>query len=152
MEFSRQDYQRGLPFPSPGDFPYPGIEPGSPSLQTDSLPTEPPGKPKNIGHLFLFLCLSHKFCLKISNFKCLAEGSGGFPGGLDSKESACNVGNLGLIPGLGRCPGGGCGNLLQYSCLGNSHGQRSLGGYMFIGSQRVRHDWMTKHSSESSGY
>ena len=51
----------------------------------------------------------------------------GFPGGLDSKESACNVGNLGLIPGLGRCPGGGCGNLLQYSCLGNSHGQRSLG-------------------------
>ena len=45
MEFSRQEYWSGLPFPSPGDLPYPGIEPGSPALQTDSLPSEPPGKP-----------------------------------------------------------------------------------------------------------
>ena len=45
------------------------------------------------------------------------------------KKSACNVGDLGLIPGLGRSPGGGHGNLLQYSCLENSHGQRSLVGY-----------------------
>ena len=36
----------GLHFPSPGDLPYPGIKPGSPALQADSLPTEPPGKPK----------------------------------------------------------------------------------------------------------
>ena len=35
----------GLPFPSPGDLPYPGNEPGSPSLQADALPSEPPGKP-----------------------------------------------------------------------------------------------------------
>ena len=35
----------GLPFPSPGDLPKPGIEPGSPALQTDALPAEPPGKP-----------------------------------------------------------------------------------------------------------
>ena len=39
----------------------------------------------------------------------------GFPGGLDSKESACNVGDLGSIPGLGRSPGGGHGNPPQYS-------------------------------------
>ena len=43
MEFSRQEYCNGLPFPSPGDCPNPGIEPRSPALQADSLPTEPPG-------------------------------------------------------------------------------------------------------------
>ena len=43
----------------------------------------------------------------------------GFPGGSDGKESACNVGDLGLIPGSGRSPGGGHGNWLQYSCLEN---------------------------------
>ena len=45
MGFSRQEYWSGLPFPSAGDLPDPGIEPGSPALQADSLPTEPPGKP-----------------------------------------------------------------------------------------------------------
>ena len=44
----------------------------------------------------------------------------GFPGGSDGKESICNVGDLGSIPGLGKSPGGGHGNLLQYSCLENS--------------------------------
>ena len=53
----------------------------------------------------------------------------GFPGGLAGKESTCNVGDLGLIPGLGRSPGEGHGNPLQYSCLENLHGQRSLVGY-----------------------
>ena len=42
----------------------------------------------------------------------------GFPGGSDSKESACNAGDPGLIPGLGRSPGEGDGNALQYSSLG----------------------------------
>ena len=46
MEFSRQEYCSGLPFPSPGDLPNPGIEPRSPALQADSLPTELQGKPK----------------------------------------------------------------------------------------------------------
>ena len=45
MGFSRQEYWSGLPFPSPGDLPNPGIEPGSPTLQADALPSEPPGKP-----------------------------------------------------------------------------------------------------------
>ena len=53
----------------------------------------------------------------------------GFPGGSDGKESGCNVGDLGLTPGLGRFPGGGHGNPLQYCCLENLHGQRSLAGY-----------------------
>ena len=50
----------------------------------------------------------------------------GFSGGSDSKESACNVGDLVLIPGLGGSLGGGHGNPLQYSYLENLHGQRSL--------------------------
>ena len=44
MWFSRQEYWRGLPFPSPGDLPHPGAEPRSPTLQADALPSEPPGK------------------------------------------------------------------------------------------------------------
>ena len=46
-----------------------------------------------------------------------------------SKESACSVGDLGSIPELGRSPGGGHGNSLQYSCLENPHGQRNWAGY-----------------------
>ena len=49
MEFSRPEYWIGLPFPSPGDLPNPGIEPRSPTLQADSLPAEPQGKSKNTG-------------------------------------------------------------------------------------------------------
>ena len=45
MGFSRQEYWSGLPFPSPGDLPNPGIEPGAPALQADALTSEPPGKP-----------------------------------------------------------------------------------------------------------
>ena len=45
LGFSRQEYWSGLPFPSPGDLPGPGIEPGCPALQADALPSEPPGKP-----------------------------------------------------------------------------------------------------------
>ena len=48
MGFSRQEYQSGLPFPSPGGLRDPGIEPGSLALQADSLPSESPGKPLNI--------------------------------------------------------------------------------------------------------
>ena len=46
--------------------------------------------------------------------------TGGFPGGSDGKEFTCNAGDPGSIPGLGRSPGEGNGNLLQYSCLENS--------------------------------
>ena len=48
MGFSRQEYWSGLPLPSPGDLPDPGIKPKSPALQADTLPSEPPGKPPRI--------------------------------------------------------------------------------------------------------
>ena len=47
MGFSRQEYWSGVPLPSPGDLPNPGIEPGSPAFQADALTSEPPGKPSN---------------------------------------------------------------------------------------------------------
>ena len=48
MGFSRQECWSGLPFPSPGDLPDPGIEPGSSALQADALPSEPPGNPDTV--------------------------------------------------------------------------------------------------------
>ena len=56
----------------------------------------------------------------------------GFPGGSDYEESACSMGDLGSIPGLGRSLGEGNGYPLQYSCLEKS-----------VGSQRAGHDWLT---------
>ena len=53
----------------------------------------------------------------------------GFPGGSDSRESTCNAGDLGSIPGLESSPGGRHGNPLQKSCLENSHGQTDLAAY-----------------------
>ena len=61
MEFSRQEYWSGLPLPSPGDLPNPGTEPGSPALQADALPSEPPGKPPVI--LTLFRIISPTYTL-----------------------------------------------------------------------------------------
>ena len=69
----------------------------------------------------------------------------GFPGGSDGKETACNVGDLGSIPGSGRPPGEGNGNPLQYPCLENPmvRGACSL---QSMGLQRVGHDWATSLS------
>ena len=68
-----------------------------------------------------------------------------FFGGSNGKESTCNVGDLGLIPGLGRSPGRGHGNPLQYSYLENLHGQRSLSGYSPWGYKESG-TTVTKHS------
>ena len=104
MEFFSNEYWSGLPFPSPRDLPNPGIQPTSPALAGGLFTTEPPGK------LFYHNIRKNKL-----------EGfSLGFPGGSDSKVSACSVGDLGSIPGLGKSPGEGNGNPLQYSCLENS--------------------------------
>ena len=84
MVFPRQEHWNGLPFPSPGDLPSPGMEPGSPALQADSLPSEPPG-----------------VALVVKNLSA----------------NAGDVKDLGSVPGWGRSPGGGNGNLLQYSFL-----------------------------------
>ena len=60
-----------------------------------------------------------------------------FSGGSGVKDPPAKTGDLGVIPGLGRSPGEGNDNLLQCSCLGESHGQRSLAGY----SPRGRKEW-----------
>ena len=54
MGFSRREYWSGLPFHSPGDLPNPGIEPGCPVLQADSLPSEPRGKPLGVDRVSAF--------------------------------------------------------------------------------------------------
>ena len=68
----------------------------------------------------------------------------GFPGSSDGKDSACNVGDQSSIPGLGRSPGEGNGNPLQYSCLENPWTEK-LSGLQLMGSQRVRHNWANKY-------
>ena len=61
----------------------------------------------------------------------------GFPSVSDDKESTCNVGDLGSIPGLRRSPGGGKGYPLQYFHLENPHGQKSLVGYSSWGRKEL---------------
>ena len=63
-----------------------------------------------------------------------------FPDGSDGKASACNVGDPGSIPGLGRFPGEGNGNPLQYSCLENPMDEGAWCRLLSTGLQRLRHD------------
>ena len=70
VAFSRQEYWRGLPCPLPGNLPNPGIETRSPTLQADSLPSKPPGKPKNTGVGSLSL-LQGSFLTQESNWGLL---------------------------------------------------------------------------------
>ena len=68
--FSRQEYWSGLPFPSPGDLPDSGIEPGSPALQADTLTSEPPGK---LLYIVVYICQSQNCSyLSLRNVKHLA--------------------------------------------------------------------------------
>ena len=78
MGFSREEHWSGLPFPSPGDFPGPGIEPRSPALQADALPSEPPGKPGIRG--FKEQKGGHQ-----CNIEIVALGSSYFPGAVGTK-------------------------------------------------------------------
>ena len=70
----------------------------------------------------------------------------GHSGSSDSKESEGSKGDLGLIPGSGRSPGEGHGYLLQFSCLEKPMNRGALVGLQSMGSQRVGHDWVTKHT------
>ena len=63
----------------------------------------------------------------------------GFPGGSDGKEPSCNAGDLGSIPGSGRCPGDGNGNPLQFSCWSIPWTEEP-GEPQSMGSQRAGHD------------
>ena len=103
MEFSKQEYWSGVPFPSTGDIPDPGIEPESPALQADSLPSEPPGK--SLGPATIFA----EYLISLV----------GFVGGPAVRKLPASAGDPGSIPGSGRSPGGGNGTPLQYSCLEN---------------------------------
>ena len=75
----------------------------------------------------------------------------GFPGG-SAVNNSPSARDAGSIPGLGRSPGGGNGNPLQYPCLGKAHGQRSLSGFSPCGCKRVRHDLVTKQQQTMSIY
>ena len=70
------------------------------------------------------------------------------PGGSFGRESACNTGDPGLIPGSGRSPGEGNGNPLQYSCLENPTGRGAWQATVH-GIQRVRHDLASKQQQQS---
>ena len=65
MEFTRQEYWNRLPFPSPGDLPNPGIEPGSPTLQADSLLSEPLGKSMLSVEMYLIFNSSKKIDIEL---------------------------------------------------------------------------------------
>ena len=106
MEFSRPEYWSGQPFPSPGDLPNTReIEPRSPALQADSLPTEPQGKPKNTGEGSLSL-LQWIFPTQGLNpgllhcqwllYQLSHKGS---PRILERVPSPANLPNLGIKPG-----------------------------------------------------
>ena len=88
-----------------------------------------------------------------NSFNCLPSKGGHIRlmpwGSSDGKESTCTAGDMGSIPGLGRCPGGGHSNPLQYSYLENPHGERSLEGYSpwdckesdVTEQQSTQHNW-----------
>ena len=109
-EFSRHEHWSGLPFPSPGDLPNPAIESGSPVLQTDTLPSEPPG------NLILLINYLHTHTQR---HILITISRWGFPGDSVVKNAPANAGNVGSLPGWGRSPGAGNGNPLQESCPGN---------------------------------
>ena len=67
MGFSRQEYWSGLPFPSPGDLPDPGIEPGSPALEADALTSEPPWATEVIYSIYIKYIHSYVIYRKIKH-------------------------------------------------------------------------------------
>ena len=112
----QEEYWRGLPFPSPGDLPDPGIEPESPALWASlvaQLVKNPPAMQETQFDSWVEKIHWRRDRLPTPVFLGFASGSTG-------RESACNVGDQGSIPGLGRCPGEGKGYPLQYSGLENS--------------------------------
>ena len=100
------------------------------NFEADVLTSEPPGKP-----------LEYSL---IKTKQGIPWWSSGFPGGSVSKEYIRDAGNPGSIPGLGRSPGEGNGNPLQYSCLGHPMDREDPGQLQSMGLQRIGHDLVTK--------
>ena len=145
LQGASQGHWGGQPFPSPGDLPNPGSEPRSPALRADSVPAEPPGKPKNtgVGTLSLLQCIFLTQELNQGLLQCrwiLYQLS--YQGRPAVKNSPANAGekrDLGSISGLGRSPGGEHSNPLQCSCLENP---RERGAWWVIvhGVAKSQHD------------
>ena len=91
----------------------------------DSFTTESPGKPIIYLSIYIYIYVSWDGKIPWRRDRLPTLVFLGFPGGSDGKEFTCNT-DLGSIPGLGRSPGGGHGNPLQYSFIENPHGQKSL--------------------------
>ena len=130
MGFPRQKYWNGLPFPSPGDLPNPGIEPRSPALQANFLPPEPPVKP---------LCWRRQWHPTPVLLPGKSHGRRSLEGcsSWGRKESDTTE-RLHFHFSLS-CIGEGNGNPLQCSCLENPR-DREPGGLPSMGSHRVGHD------------
>ena len=99
MEFSRQEYWSGLPFPSGGNLPNPGTEPRSPALQADTLPSEPPGKPMNtgVGSLSLLQGIFPDLGIEPGSSALQADSLPSEPLG---KPKNTEVGSLSLLQGI----------------------------------------------------
>ena len=130
MEFSRQEYWSGLPFPSPGDLPNPGIKPRSPALLEGSLPAEPPGQPKNtrVGGLSL---LQQIFPAQESHWGLLHCSQEQFFTSWDTREPPCQCEGhkrCRFYPWLGRIFWRKKWQPTPVFLPGKFHGQRSLVG------------------------
>ena len=123
MGFPRQEYWSGLPFPSPGDIPDPGIKPVSftcSALAGGFFTISTTNKDLLYYTRNYIQCFVIIYNGKESEKVCMYMYIWGFPGGSDSKASARNMVDPSLTPGSGISPGEGNGNSLQYSCLENS--------------------------------
>ena len=123
LELSRQEYWSELPFPSSRDLPDPGIKPGSPTWQADSLPSEPPGKPQYQDFLSLFLASVFTLYSVISFLKSIRPGVSiwvlDIQHGPDWSLVQLQAGRMGTHRVLFSYCGEGNGTPLQYSCLEN---------------------------------
>ena len=118
-KFSRQEYWSGLPFPSPGDLPHPGIKAGSRTLQADALLSEPPGKPDSTGNNIQYPVINHSR----NEGVCVCVHMYIFVGGSSGKEHTCQCRRHKFNPwGRERQP-------TPVFLPGKSHAQRSLAGY-----------------------
>ena len=101
IEFSRQGYWGGLPFHSPGDLPNPGVESGSPALQADSLPSEPPAKSDSVLYIYiLFQILFHYRLLPDAKYNSLCYTVGPYSMDLSLKKNYWNIVALQLCVGV----------------------------------------------------
>ena len=125
MGFPRKEHWSGLPFPTPGGLPNPGIEPGFPTLQADSPPSEPSGKPRYLPKCYI--TRDAHVWNHTGYFLSLRTHVGS--GGSDSKESTCQRGRLEFDAWAGEIPSRRKWQPTPVFLPGMSQGQRCLVGY-----------------------